>query len=67
VDPSFAFRAYTRLLYAATIDFGAGETATALLQAGADPNAKDKNGKAPLSQAREFPCLRAALEKASAK
>ncbi|MBZ5561405.1 MAG: ankyrin repeat domain-containing protein [Acidobacteriia bacterium] len=58
---------YTPLLYAATIDFGDADTAAALLQAGADPNAKDKQGKTALSQAREFPYLRAALEKGGAK
>ena len=58
---------YTPLLYSATINYGDADTAIALLQAGADPNAKDKNGRTPLSQAREFPYLRAALEKASAK
>ena len=35
---------YTPLHYAATIDFGDSATATALLQAGADPNIKDKKG-----------------------
>jgi len=58
---------YTPLLYAATIDFGDSETATMLLQAGADPNIKDKDGKSPLAQAREYPYIRAALEKAGAK
>jgi ankyrin repeat protein len=58
---------YTPLLYAATIDFGDAETATILLQAGADPNIKAKDGKTALNQAREFPYLHAALEKAGAK
>jgi ankyrin repeat protein len=58
---------YTPLLYAATIDFGDSETATMLLQAGADPNAKDKKGETALAQAREYPYIRAALEKAGAK
>ena len=58
---------YTPLLYAATVDFGDSETATMLLQAGADPSIKDKEGKTPLAQAREYPYIRAALEKAGAK
>lgn len=58
---------YTPLLYAATIDFGDAETETALLRAGADPNIKDKKGKTAFAQAREYPYLRAALEKAGAK
>jgi len=58
---------YTPLLYAATIDFGDAETAAALLQAGAKPNVKDKQGKTPLSQASEFPYLRSILEEAGAK
>jgi ankyrin repeat protein len=58
---------YTPLLYAATIDFGDAETATALLQAGADPNVKAKKGETALSQAREFAKVHAALEKSGAK
>jgi ankyrin repeat protein len=58
---------YTPLLYAATIDFGDAETVDALLQAGADPRIKDKEGKTPLAHAREHPYLRAALEKSGAK
>jgi ankyrin repeat protein len=58
---------YTPLLYAATIDFGDPEAATALLQAGADLSIKTKEGKTPLAQAREYPYIRAALEKAGAK
>lgn len=58
---------YTPLLYAATIDFGDCETATMLLQAGADPGIQTKDGKTPLAQARDYPYIRAALEKAGAK
>ncbi len=58
---------YTPLLYAATVDFGDAETGTTLLRAGADPNVKDKEGKTALALAREYPYLRAALEKAGAK
>ncbi|MGH9351707.1 MAG: ankyrin repeat domain-containing protein, partial [Terriglobia bacterium] len=58
---------YTPLLYAATIDFGDADTAAALLSAGANPNIKDKQGKTALEQARNFPHLRAALEKVGAK
>ncbi len=58
---------YTPLLYAATIDFGDAETVTTLLKAGADPNVKDKEGKTALAQAHEYPYIRAALEKVSAK
>jgi ankyrin repeat protein len=58
---------YTPVLYAATIDFGDADTATALLAAGADASVKDKEGKTALSLAREYPYLRAALEKAGAK
>lgn len=55
---------YTPLEYATTIDFGDADTAAALLGAGADPNIKDKTGKTALQQARNFPYLRAILEKA---
>jgi len=58
---------YTPLLYAATIDFGDAETATPLLLAGANPNIKEKTGKTALSQAHEYPYLRATLEGAGAK
>jgi len=58
---------YTPLLYAATIDFGDAETAKTLLQAGADPNVMDKLGRTASAQAREYPYIRAALEKAGAK
>jgi ankyrin repeat protein len=58
---------YTPLLYAATIDFGDGETAKALLRAGADPNIKTKEGKTALAQASGYPYVRTELEKAGAK
>jgi ankyrin repeat protein len=58
---------YTPLLYAATIDFGDAATAAVLMRAGADPNVKDKTGKTALAQARDYPYLRAALEKAGAR
>ncbi len=58
---------YTPLLYAATIDFGDAETAKTLLRAGADPNVKDKLGKTASAQARAYPYIRAALEKAGVK
>jgi ankyrin repeat protein len=58
---------YTPLHYAATIDFGDSATATALLQAGADPNIKDKKGKSALADAHEYPYISAALEHAGAK
>jgi ankyrin repeat protein len=58
---------YTPLLYAATIDFGDAEIATALLAAGADSTIKDKTGKTALAQSRDYPYLRAALQKAGAK
>lgn len=57
---------YTPLLYAATIDFGSSETLETLLAGGADPKVKDAHGRTPLGQAREFPYLRAVLEKAVA-
>jgi ankyrin repeat protein len=58
---------YTPLLYASTIDFGDAETAKALLQAGADPAIKAKKGETALSQARDFPYVREALENAASK
>ncbi len=54
---------YTPLLYASTVDFGDAEILKALLGAGADPKIADKEGKTPLAHAREYPHLRAALEK----
>jgi len=57
---------YTPLLYAATMDFGDAETAKALLAAGANPTVRAKNGKSALTQASDYPYLRAALEKAGA-
>lgn len=58
---------YTPLLYAATLDFGDADTVTALLAAGADPRVKDKEGKTAWTQAREYPYISAALEKAGVK
>jgi ankyrin repeat protein len=58
---------YTPLLYAATIDFGDAATVAVLTRAGADPNVKDKTGKTALARARDYPYLRAALEKAGAR
>jgi ankyrin repeat protein len=58
---------YTPLLYAATIDFGDADIVTTLLAAGANPNVKDNKGKSALAQAREYPYIRVALEKAGAK
>ncbi|HLY59325.1 MAG TPA: ankyrin repeat domain-containing protein [Terriglobia bacterium] len=58
---------YTPLLYASTIDFGDAETAKILLQAGADPNVKAKKGETALSQARELPYVRDALDSAASK
>jgi ankyrin repeat protein len=57
---------YTPLLYAASVDFGNAETATALLAAGADPKVKDKAGKTALSHARAYPHIQEAFEKAGA-
>jgi ankyrin repeat protein len=54
---------YTPLLYASTVDFGDAEILKALLSAGADSKIADKDGKTPLAHAREYPYLRAALEK----
>ena len=58
---------YTPLLYAATIDFGDSATAAVLLKAGANPNVKDRKGETALTQARDYPYTRAALEQAGAK
>jgi len=54
---------YTPPLYAATIDFGDDETVKPLLQAGADPSIKSKDGKTAITQAGSVPYLRAALQK----
>jgi ankyrin repeat protein len=54
---------YTPLLYASAVDFGDADILKTLLSAGADPQIADKDGKTPLSHAREYPHLRAALEK----
>jgi ankyrin repeat protein len=54
---------YTPLLYAASVDFGDAEIMKALLRAGADAKITDKDGKTPLAHARDYPYLRAALEK----
>ena len=58
---------YTPLLYASTVDFCDAEIVNILLKAGADPNIADHDGKTPLVHAREYPDLRAALEKAPVK
>ena len=52
---------YTPLLYAATVDFGHPETARLLLQNGANPNVKAKDGKTAMQNAAGIPYLRAAL------
>ena len=46
---------------------GDADTATTRLQAGADPNLKDKKGKTTLAGASGYPYLHAALEKAGAR
>ena len=46
---------YTPLLYAATIDFGDADAATALLDPSADPNVKEKTGKTALAPAQDYP------------
>lgn len=58
---------YTPLLYASTVDFCDAEIVNILLKAGANPNIADHDGKTPLVHAREYPDLRAALEKAPVK
>lgn len=58
---------YTPLHYAAAIDFGDAETVTALLKAGADPNAKEKEGKTALNLAGSYPHIRSVLDHAGAK
>lgn len=58
---------FTPLLYASTIDFGDAATARILLRAGADPNIKSKKGETAVSQAREVPYLRDALQNPAAK
>ena len=54
---------YTPLLYAATVDFGNADTIKPLLEAGADPSIKSKDGKTARIQASGIPHLRAALAK----
>jgi len=54
---------YTPLLYAATVDFGNADTVKPLLQAGADPSIKSRDGKTAIAQAGSVPYLRAALQK----
>jgi uncharacterized protein len=54
---------YTPLLYAATVDFGNADTVKPLLQAGADPSIKSKDGKTAIAQAGSAPYLRKALQK----
>jgi ankyrin repeat protein len=58
---------FTPLLYASTVDFGDAKTTKALLASGADPNIKDQRGAAAWEHAREFPYIRAALERAGAR
>jgi ankyrin repeat protein len=58
---------FTPLLYSSTVDFGDAKTTMALLAAGADPSIKDQHGETAWEHARQFPYIRAALEKAGAK
>ncbi len=58
---------YTPLHYAASVDFGDAETVAALLNAGADPGVKEKEGKTALNLAGNYPDIRRALETAGAK
>jgi ankyrin repeat protein len=58
---------YTPLLYASTVDFGDAKTTIALLEAGADPNIKDKAGKMAWDHSGEYPYIRTVLEKVRAK
>jgi ankyrin repeat protein len=58
---------YTPLHYAAAVDFGDASTVTALLQAGADPNVKSKEGKTALAYSSDYPYAAAALQQAAAK
>jgi ankyrin repeat protein len=58
---------YTPLLYASAVDFGDAEIASILLRAGADPNIGDKDGETPAAHARDYPYLRAALERVPVK
>ena len=45
---------YTPLIYAATIDFGDAEAVKILLQAGADRNIRNEEGRTALEQARHY-------------
>lgn len=53
---------YTPLMYAATIDFGDDRMLRALLQAGADKNIRNDEGRTPLEQARHFHHTRLAAD-----
>jgi ankyrin repeat protein len=52
---------FTPLQYAAMVDFGDSVTVTTLLQAGADPNIKDKEGKTAFARGESYPYIAAAL------
>ncbi len=52
---------FTPLEYAATVDFGDSSPVTTLLQAGADPNIKDKEGKTAFVRGESYPYIAAAL------
>ena len=57
---------YTPLMYAASVDFGSPEMVTALLEGGADPNVKTKDGSTALADATRYgiPHFQAALSAA---
>ncbi|MBI1792182.1 MAG: ankyrin repeat domain-containing protein [Acidobacteria bacterium] len=60
---------YTPLMYAATVDFGSAEMVSALLNAGADPQVRNKDGRTALAQAKHYRYahIQTALEQSGAR